>query len=396
MGKFIKDIDVKDKKVLLRLDLNVPLNSKGEITDKTRLLESMATINYLCDHGAKVIICSHLGRPKGKVDLSYSLRPVADAMAKLSKYKVTFATDTIGDDAKAKVDALQSQEILILENLRFDDREEANDEEFARSLASMADIFCLDAFGTSHRKHASTYGVTQFLPSYIGLLIQKELKSADSVLVNPARPLVAVLGGSKVQDKLPVIENLIDKADTILLGGGMAFTFLKAMGGNVGKSIVDEEQLPLAEKLMSVSKEKGVEIVLPVDCVCNESIDSEAKPKVCDSMAIDDGLMGLDIGKKTIKLFKKYIKSAKSIVWNGPMGVFENAKYSTGTKKVAKYLGRSKAFTFVGGGDSVSAVINLGCSKHINHLSTGGGASLKLLGGEPLVCIKNIEEKNDD
>ena len=392
MKRFIKDVDVKGKKVLLRLDLNVPLDEEGNITDKTRLMESMVTINYLCEHGAKVIICSHLGRPKGHVNPMYSLKVVADAMDKLSKYKVFFATDTIGDDAKSKIETMKDGEIVLLENLRFDSREEENDEEFSHELASLADIYCLDAFGTAHRKHASTYGVASLLPSSVGFLIQKELKSAEHILRNPKRPLLAILGGGKVEDKLPVIENLLNVADIILIGGGMAFTFIKASGGSVGDSKVDEDKVDLAKTWLESAREKNVQIVLPLDCVCNTSIDSNDKPVVFNAFDIKDGYMGLDIGRKTTKLFKKYIKKANSIIWNGPMGVFEREEYSRGTDKVAKYVAKSKAFTFVGGGDSVSAVVKMNYSKKINHLSTGGGASLMLMSGKSLPCIDNIDE----
>lgn len=396
MKKFIKDVDVKGKKVLLRLDLNVPLDDNGHITDLNRIMESMVTINYLCEHKAKVIICSHLGRPKGELNLKYSLKPVALALAKLSKYKVTFALDTIGEDALAKIENMKDGEIVLLENLRFDSREEANDDEFATSLASLADLYCLDAFGTAHRKHASTYGVASHLPSCVGFLIHKELKSAENILSHPKRPLVAILGGSKVDDKLPVIENLINIADKILIGGAMSFTFVKAEGGNVGNSLVDETRLEDVKKWLQLAEEKNVQIILPVDYVCNKSIDCTDKPVTFEASNIEDGYMGLDIGKKTIKLFKKNIKKAGSIVWNGPMGVFEKEEYSLGTKKIAKFASRSKAFTFVGGGDSVAAVVRLKCSKKINHLSTGGGASLMLLSGKSLPCIDNIEEVADE
>lgn len=396
MKRFIKDVDVEGKRVLLRLDLNVPLDESGHITDMTRIMESMSTINYLCDHHAKVIICSHLGRPKGEINLKYSLRPVAEAMAKLSKYSVSFCPVTIGEEAKRMVDEMKDGDIVILENVRFDAREEANDETFAKGLASLADIYCLDAFGTAHRKHASTYAVADLLPSCVGFLVNKELKSVENILCHPSRPLVAILGGSKVEDKLPVIENLMDIADVILIGGAMSFTFIKASGGNVGNSIVDEARIDDVKKWLNMAKDKNVQIVLPLDYVCNHSLDSEDKPVTMPAGDIKEGYMGLDIGKKTIKLFKKYIKKAGSIVWNGPMGVFEKEEYSLGTKKMAKFASKSRAFTFVGGGDSVSAVIALRCSKKINHLSTGGGASLTLLGGKSLVCIDHINEATDE
>ena len=400
MKRTIKDLDVKGKKILLRLDLNVPMDEKTHaITDTNRIMQSLATINYLAERGARTIICSHLGRPKGQVNLDYSLRPVADCLSKLVKNKVTFATDTIGPDAKEKVAAMDDGDIVVLENLRFDSREEANDEEFCKELASLADIYVLDAFGTAHREHASTYGVSKLLPNAVGLLIGKELKGISSVLDNPARPLVAVLGGAKIEDKIPVIENLLGVADYILVGGGMAYTFVKASGGEVGQSLVDESKLDLAKSLLEKAKEKNVEIVLPLDNVCNLSLDCKDKPKVFASNEIPSEYMGLDIGKKTIKLFKKYIKSAGTVAWNGPMGVFEDARYARGTNKIAKYVAKTRAYTFVGGGDSVAAVVKSGYSKKINHLSTGGGASLKLLEGQKLPgieAISDLEESKKD
>ena len=397
MKRTIKDIDVRDKKVLLRLDFNVPMNTKtGHITDKTRIMESLATINYLCEQGSKVIICSHLGRPNGARDDKYSLAPVASELQKLVKSKVTFATDTVGEDAKSKIKAMDDGEIVVLENLRFDAREEENDEGFSKELASLADIYVNDAFGTCHRKHASTYGVARLLPNAIGFLISKELKVISRILSNPDRPLVAVLGGAKIKDKIPVIENLLDKADTILIGGGMAYTFLKAEGGKVGKSLVDEEKIDMVKSFLEKSKNSRAELVLPVDNVCNVDFDSKLKPKKFASMAIGDEYMGLDIGPKTIKLFKSYIKRAGTVVWNGPMGVFENPLYARGTNKIAKYVAKSKGFSFVGGGDSASAVVKSGYGKMIDHLSTGGGASLALLEGKSLPGVDVISDIQEE
>lgn len=397
MKRTIKDIDVKGKKVLLRLDFNVPMNTKtGHITDKTRIMESLATINYLCEQGAKVIICSHLGRPNGARNDKYSLASVASELQKLVKSKVTFATDTVGEDAKSKIKAMDDGDIVVLENLRFDAREEENDEGFSKELASLADIYVNDAFGTCHRKHASTYGVARLLPNAIGFLISKELKVISRILSNPDRPLVAVLGGAKIKDKIPVIENLLDKADTILIGGGMAYTFLKAEGGKVGKSLVDEEKIDMVKSFLEKSKNSRAELVLPVDNVCNVDFDSKLKPKKFASMAIGDEYMGLDIGPKTIKLFKSYIKRAGTVVWNGPMGVFENPLYARGTNKIAKYVAKSKGFSFVGGGDSASAVVKSGYGKMIDHLSTGGGASLALLEGKSLPGVDVISEVQEE
>ena len=393
MKTTIKDIQVENKRVLLRLDFNVPFNKDtGEITDLNRVMESLATINYLCEHKAKVIICSHLGRPDGVANKKYSLENVAKELGKLVKNKVVFAFDTIGEDAKQKIAQMEGGDIVVLENLRFDKREEENDEEFCKSLASLADIYVNDAFGTAHRKHASTYGVAKLLPNAIGFLINKELKAVGQILSNPSRPLVAVLGGAKIKDKIPVIENLLDKADTILIGGGMAYTFVKAKGGQVGKSLVDDEKLDLAKKFLEMSGQGKAEIVLPIDNVCNVDFDSKQKPKRFLSNQIGQDYMGLDIGKKTIKLFKKYIKRAGTVVWNGPMGVFENPIYAKGTNKIAKYVAKTKAFSFVGGGDSASAVVKSGYGKMIDHLSTGGGASLMLLEGKSLPGLEVISD----
>lgn len=397
MKRSIKDIEVSGKNVLLRLDFNVPMNYEtGEIYDNTRILESLATINYLCDSGAKVIICSHLGRPKGKVDKKFSLAPVADKLAMLVKNKVTFATDTVGSDAKQKISQMENGDIVVLENLRFDSGEEENSPAFAKKLASLADIYVNDAFGTAHRKHASTYGVAKLLPNAVGFLISKELKIIGQILSNPNRPLVAVLGGAKISDKIPVIENLLDKADYILIGGGMAYTFVKAKGGKVGKSLVDEEKISLCKKFLDLSKDKRAEIVLPIDNICNIDFDSTNKTRKFLSNQIDDNYMGLDIGPKTIKLFKKYIKNAGTIIWNGPMGVFENPVYARGTNKIAKYVAKAKGFSFIGGGDSASAVVKSGYGKKVNHLSTGGGASLSLLEGKTLPGIEIISDEGTE
>ena len=392
MKRTIEELDVKGKKVLLRLDLNVPLNKQtGEISDDTRILESLSTINYLCENGAKLIICSHLGRPEG-VDKKYSLKVVADRLAMILKNKVTFAEDTVGKDAKEKVKAMEEGEIVLLENLRFDEREEANDEKFCKELASLADLYVNDAFGTAHRKHASTYGVAKLLPNAVGFLMNKEIKVINQILEAPQKPFVAILGGAKIKDKIPVIENLIGKADTILVGGGMAYTFQKAMGGNVGTSLVDEEKITLAKELIEKAKKNNVEFVLPIDNLGAKEFSNDSKPKKFLAGQIADDYMGMDIGPKTIKLFKKYIKNAGTIVWNGPLGVFEFKKFAKGTNKIAKAIGKTKAFSFIGGGDSASAVIKSGYAKEVSHISTGGGASLSMLEGKVLPGVDIIEE----
>ena len=392
MKKSIKELDVKGKKVLLRLDLNVPLNkTTGEISDDTRIMESLSTINYLCENGAKLIICSHLGRPEG-VDKKYSLKVVAVKLEKLVKNTVLFAEDTVGADAKAKAKALKEGEILLLENLRFDKREEENDEKFCKELASLADVYVNDAFGTAHRKHASTYGVAKLLPNAVGFLMNKEIKVITQILENPQRPFVAILGGAKIKDKIPVIENLIGKADAILVGGGMAYTFQKAMGGNVGTSLIDEEKIELAKKLIEKAKKNNVEFVLPIDNLAGKEFSNDQKPKKCVAGQIPEGFMGLDIGPKTAKLFAKYIKKAGTVVWNGPLGVFEFSNFAKGTNKVAKAIAKSRAFSFIGGGDSASAVVKSGYAKKVSHISTGGGASLNMLEGKILPGVDVIAE----
>ena len=332
-----------------------------------------------------------MGRPEG-IDKKYSLKPVAEKLEKILKHKVFFAEDTVGKDAKTKSKELCDGEVLVLENLRFDKREEENDEGFCKELASLADIYVNDAFGTAHRKHASTYGVANLLPNAVGFLMGKELKVINGILDNPKRPFVAILGGAKIKDKIPVIENLILKADTILIGGGMSYTFKKALGGNVGKSLVDEEKLELAKSLIEKAKANNVELVLPVDTVCALDFSSEAKSKKFSAEQIPDEYMGMDIGKKTIKIFKKYIKKAGTIVWNGPLGVFEFDKFAKGTNKIAKAISKTKAFTFIGGGDSASAIIKSGYAKEVNHISTGGGASLNMLEGKVLPGVEAIDE----
>lgn len=393
MKKSIKELDVKGKKVLLRLDLNVPLNkTTGEISDDTRIMESLSTINYLCENGAKLIICSHLGRPDGKVDKKYSLKVVADKLGMILKNKVTFAEDTIGKDAKEKVKAMEEGEIVLLENLRFDAREEENDEKFCKELASLAEIYVNDAFGTAHRKHASTYGVAKLLPNAVGFLMSKEIKVINQILEAPQKPFVAILGGAKIKDKIPVIENLINKADAILVGGGMAYTFQKALGGKIGTSLVDDEKLELAKELMEKAKKNNVEFIIPVDTLCAKEFSNDSKAKKFPAKEIPDDYMGMDIGPKTVKIFKKYIKNAGTIVWNGPLGVFEFKNFAKGTNKIAKAIGKTKAFSFIGGGDSASAVIKSGYAKEVSHISTGGGASLNMLEGKVLPGVDIIED----
>lgn len=392
MKKTIRDIDVTNKKVFVRVDYNVPINSDLKIVDDTRIQATIPTINYLVEHGAKVILCSHLGRPDGKSDSKLSLRPVLARLSKLLDKPVSFAEDVLDDSTNEMVNKMQPGDILMLENIRFYAEEEQNNEAFAKKLAKLADIYVLEAFGTAHRKHASTYGVAKLVPAVCGFLVEQELLMFDKVLNKPERPFVAILGGSKVSDKLPVVENLLDKVDSILIGGGMAYTFLKAIGGNIGMSIVDNSKVELAKELYEKAKEKGVKIILPIDNICAKDFSEDAEPKKFSSGFIADDYQGMDIGPKTIKMFKKIIKKAKTIVWNGPLGVYEYETFKNGTNKIAKYVAKSKSISIVGGGDSIAAVQTLGAARKITHISTGGGASLTLLQGKSLPCVDLIED----
>ena len=392
MKKTIRDSDVANKRVFVRVDYNVPINNDLKITDDTRIIATIPTINYLLEHNAKVILCSHLGRPDGQVDSKLSLRPVLSRLSKLLDKPVSFAEDILDKSTKEMVKNMKAGDILMLENIRFYPEEEKNSEAFAKKLADFADVFVLEAFGTAHRKHASTYGIAKFIPAVCGFLVEQELLMFDKVLNKPEHPFVAILGGAKISDKLPVVENLLDKVDTILIGGGMAYTFLKAIGGNVGMSILDNSKVELAKNLYEKAKEKGVKILLPVDNVCAKDFSEDAETKVFSSGFIADEYQGMDIGKKTIKVFKKAIKKAKTIVWNGPLGVYEYETFKNGTNKVAKYVASSKAVSIIGGGDSIAAVQNLGVARKISHISTGGGASLHLLQGKDLPCDDMIED----
>ncbi len=391
MKKTIRDIDVSGKHLFVRVDYNVPMNTELKIVDDTRITATLPTINYLIEHGAKVILCSHLGRPKG-VDNKMSLRPVLARLSKLLDKPISFAEDILDKSTKEMVNKMQDGDVLMLENVRFYDGEEANDPKFVKALASLADVFVLEAFGTAHRKHASTYGIASVIPAVAGFLVEQELKMYDKILNNPDHPYVAILGGAKVSDKLPVIENLLDKVDTILIGGGMSYTFIKAIGGNVGTSILDNSKLELAKEILDKAKEKGVKVILPIDNIGAKDFSEDAETKLFNSGFFADDYQGMDIGPKTIKAFKKVIKKAKTIVWNGPLGVYEYEKFKRGTNKIAKYVAKSKAISVIGGGDSVAAVQSLGYGKKITHLSTGGGASLMLLQGKKLPCVELIED----
>ena len=390
--KTMKDIDLQHKRVLVRCDLNVPLQN-GIITDEKRITESLATINYLLEQQAKVILCSHLGRPKGEVNPEFSLAPVATRLQELLQVPVTMALDTCGEDARAKAAALQSGEVLLLENLRFDKREEQNDAEFAKELASLAEVFVNDAFGTAHRAHASTAGVTAYMPAVSGLLIEKELSVLGDVLNAPVHPFVAVLGGSKVSDKIGVIENLLDKVDTLIIGGGMAFTFVRAIGGTIGKSLCEEDKLDLALELIEKAKVKNVQLLLPIDCIAADRFSEDANNAVHSCMSIPDEWMGLDIGPETIKLFTDALTKAKTILWNGPMGVFEMPAFAKGTYAIAEAIANSNAVSIIGGGDSAAAAEQFGFAGKITHISTGGGASLVFLEGKELPGITALNDK---
>ena len=396
--KSVEDIDVAGKKVIVRVDFNVPFDAEGNITDDKRIVGALPTIKYLVDHNAKTILVSHLGRPKGQFNPKYSMAPASARLAQLLGKPVIQAADVIGPDAEAKAAALKDGEVLMLENARFHAEEEKNDPEFARKLASFAEIFVNDAFGTAHRAHATTAGLADYLPAVSGMLIEKEISIMGKALENPDRPFVTILGGAKVADKLKVIENLLNKADSLIIGGGMAFTFLAAQGYNVGKSLVDETKLDYCRDMMAKAEEKGVKILLPVDCVCTagfpDPVNAPVETLTVKIDAIPDDMMGLDIGPETDKIFSEAVKNAKTVVWNGPMGVTENPALAAGTIAVAEALSHTDATTIVGGGDSAAAIEKLGFASTITHISTGGGASLEFLEGKDLPGIACLEDKD--
>ena len=392
--KTVKDIDVKGKKVLVRCDFNVPIDSEtGEITDNRRIRAALPTIQYLLDHNAKVILCSHLGRPKGEFNLKYSLKPVAEELSKLLNKDVKLAKDVIGESAKELTANMKEGDIVLLENVRFHKEEEQNDPEYSKALASMAEIYVNDAFGTAHRAHSSTTGVADYLPAVSGFLIEKELEFLGGALENPAHPFVAILGGAKVSDKIGVIENLLDKVDTLIIGGGMAYTFYKAQGHHIGTSICEEDKLDLAKSILEKAQEKGVKLLLPVDNHVSSEYSNNGEEKMVNSTEIPDGFMGLDIGPKTIEKFEEAVKDAKTVVWNGPLGVCEFDKFATGTKAVATMLSKIDAITIIGGGDSAAAIEKLGLADKMTHISTGGGASLEFLEGKTLPGIACLQDK---
>lgn len=388
----IREADLKGKRVLVRVDFNVPVKD-GKVTDATRILAALPTLNYILSQpGTSIVVMSHFGRPKGKKNPEFSMVPVGKKFEELLGRPVKVASDVIGEEVKKEVQALKPGEVLLLENCRFYPEEEANDPEFAKTLASYGDVYVNDAFGTAHRAHASTEGVAHYLPSYAGFLIEKEVKFMAPLLENPDRPFVAIIGGSKVSSKISVLESLVKTCDTIAIGGGMAYTFLKVLGHTIGKSLVEDDYLDTAKAFLEAAKKKGVKVILPVDHICADTFAENAKPVLVDSVDIPSELMGMDIGPKTVKEIVKAVSSAKSVVWNGPIGVFEFASFAKGTEEVAKALAASDAVTVVGGGDSVAAINKFGLANKISHVSTGGGASLEFLEGKVLPGIRALEK----
>lgn len=391
--KSVEDIDVAGKKVIVRCDFNVPQDDTGRITDDKRIVASLQTIKYLLAQKAAVILCSHLGRPKGQVNPKYSLKPVAERLTELLGQEVKLADDVVGESAKSLAAALKPGEAMLLENVRFHKEEEKNDPAFAKELASMAEVYVNDAFGTAHRAHATTAGIADYLPAACGFLINKEISIMGKALADPARPFVAILGGAKVSDKIGVINNLIEKCDTIIIGGGMSYTFMKAMGKKIGTSLCEDDKLDLAKGLLEKAEAKGVQLLLPIDTVCADHFAADAEPVVYEAGELPDNMMGLDIGPKTIELFSESLKDAGTVVWNGPMGVFEFDAFAVGTKAVAKAIAASNAVSIIGGGDSAAAVEKLGFASRMTHISTGGGASLEFLEGLELPGIACLMDK---
>ncbi len=390
--KTVEDINLEGKKVLVRCDFNVPL-ADGVITNDKRIAASLPTIRYLLDKHAAIILCSHLGRPKNGYEEKYSLKPVAKRLSELLGLPVTLAADTVGLDASAKSAALQPGQVLLLENVRFDKEETKNDPEHSKKLAALAEVFVNDAFGSAHRAHCSTTGVADYLPAVSGFLIAKELRIMGEALENPKHPFVSILGGAKVSDKIGVIESLLDKADSILIGGGMAYTFFAAQGFSVGDSICENEKIDIARSLIAKAKKKGVVLLLPVDTVVSDAFAPDANAKTVPSDAIPEGWMGMDIGPKTRARFSEVISGAKTVVWNGPMGVFEMPRFAEGTRAIAQALADSDAVTIIGGGDSAAAAVQMGFEDKMTHISTGGGASLELLEGLELPGIACLDDK---
>ncbi len=392
--KTLEDLQVSGQKVLVRVDFNVPLNKEKQITDDNRIQGALPTIQYLLKQNAKVILMSHLGRPSGTgFEADFSMAPVAKRLGELLNLEVKLANDVIGDHAKSLVEGIKEGEVVLLENLRFHKAETKNDPEFAKALASFGDVYINDAFGTAHRAHASTEGVTNYLPAAAGYLMKKELEFLGGALDNPAHPFVAILGGAKVSDKIGVIRNLIDKVDTLIIGGGMAYTFFKAKGYEIGKSLLEEDKVELASELMEQAKAKGVNMLLPVDTVVASEFKADAEHKTVHSNEMPEGWMGMDIGPESMKEFKQAIVNAKLVVWNGPMGVFEMPEFAKGTEAIADYMSQCEGITIIGGGDSAAAVNQLGYADKMTHISTGGGASLEFLEGIELPGVAALNDK---
>lgn len=391
--KTVRDIEVSGKKVLVRVDFNVPMDDKGQITDDTRIQAALPTINYLLEQKAKVILVSHLGRPKGKVNLKYSLKTVAQHLAQVLGREVKFAPEAIGPETTAQVNSLQDGDILLLENIRFYEGEEKNDANLSKALAELAEVYVNDAFGTAHRAHASTAGVAEYLPAVAGFLMEKELVVMGKALAKPERPFMAILGGAKVSDKIGVIENLISKVDLLLIGGGMANTFLKAQGYEVGSSLLEEDKLGLAKELLTKAESKGVKIYLPEDAVIAEEVSPDAENQVVDVQEVLPEGKILDIGPKTAAQYAELIKTSKTVIWNGPMGVFEMAPFAQGTMAIAQAMAEVEGVTIIGGGDSVAAVEKAGVADRMTHISTGGGASLEFLEGKELPGVAALLDK---
>ena len=390
--KTIRDIDLKGKRVIVRVDFNVPQDKEGKITDDNRIVGALPTIRYLVDQNAKVVLMSHLGRPKGEFNMKYSLAPAALRLSELLGRPVKMAKDVIGEDADSTVASLKEGEVCLLENLRFHNEEEKNDPDFAKKLSGYGDIYVNDAFGTAHRAHASTEGVAHYLPAVSGFLIEKELKFLGGAVEHPDRPFVAILGGAKVSDKIGVINNLLEKVDVLIVGGGMAYTFIKAQGGEIGKSLLEADRLEYALEMIEKAKAKGVKLLLPEDSVAADAYSNDANIQVVDSYKIPEGYLGLDIGPKAQKAFAEAIRGAKTVVWNGPMGVSEMSNFAAGTVAVAKAMAESEAVTIIGGGDSAAAVVQLGFGDKMSHISTGGGASLEFLEGLELPGVAALND----
>ncbi len=390
--KNITDVDIENKRVLLRCDFNVPLDEKGNITDNTRIVKALDTINYIISRNAKLVIMSHLGRPKGEYDAKYSLKPVKEELERLLNHEIILAKDVIGEDAKTKVNNMKYGDIVLLENVRFEKGEKENSDEMSKELSNFGEIYVNDAFGTAHRAHSSTAGITKYLPAYAGFLMKEEIEYLKTVINDPERPFLAILGGAKVSDKLAVIYSLLDKVDEILIGGGMVFTLFKAMGYNIGKSLVEEDRIEDAKNIIKKAEEKNIKLVLPVDVVVTDSIESNTY-KTVNIDQIPNDLMGVDIGEKTIENMGKEISKAMTIIWNGPLGVFEYVNFAKGTKKIAEKIADTDCVSIVGGGDSAAAVKQLGLEKEFSHISTGGGATLELLEGKKLPGVESLLDK---